>query len=220
MHPLNKMQPVPDYSPDLLPGMLGLAAVEHLHPAQVALGYREVEYRIQQFQAMTPDELDAYLLEHFLPIVIAPDRLPYVVDHHHRARAIQMTGLRKTVYVKVWENCKDWTKAAFWQLMEEKAWVYPYDKDGQRVELEAIPDSLAALQDDPYRSLAWSVLQAGGYTKADVPFQEFLWGNYFRQHLPFENTEAGYQQVVNAALQLCRSPAASHLPGYISGNAL
>jgi hypothetical protein len=211
------MPTLPDYNPNLSSGTLSLAAVDLLHPAQVALGYREVDYRIQQFQAMTPDELDAYLLEHFLPIVIAPDRLPYVVDHHHRARAIQMTGLRETVYVKVWENCKDWSRAEFWQLMQEKAWVYPYDKEGQRVDLEAIPASLDQLQDDPYRSLAWGVLQAGGYARSDVPFQEFLWGNYFRQHLSFENTEAGFQQAVNAALQLCRLPAASHLPGYISG---
>jgi hypothetical protein len=214
------MQNIPNYEPNLSPGTLSLAAVDWLHPAQVALGYREVEYRIQQFQAMTSDELDAYLLEHFLPVVIAPDRLPYVVDHHHRARAIQMTGLRKTVYVKVWENCKDWSRAEFWQLMQEKAWVYPYDKDGQRVDLEAIPSSLDQLQDDPYRSLAWGVLQAGGYARSDVPFQEFLWGNYFRQHLSFENTEAGFQRAVNEALQLCRSSAASHLPGYVHDDAV
>lgn len=143
------MPTLPDYNPNLSSGTLSLAAVDLLHPAQVALGYREVDYRIQQFQAMTPDELDAYLLEHFLPIVIAPDRLPYVVDHHHRARAIQMTGLRETVYVKIWENCKDWSRAEFWQLMQEKAWVYPYDKEGQPIDLEAIPASLDQLQDDP-----------------------------------------------------------------------
>ncbi len=121
---------IPSYSPALLTGTLSLAAIHQLHPAQAALGYREVAYRIQQFQAMTPDQLDAYLLEHFLPVVIAPDRLPYVVDHHHRARAIQMTELRETVYVKVLENCQDWTTAEFWQLMQQQAWVYLYDKDG------------------------------------------------------------------------------------------
>jgi hypothetical protein len=209
------MKPLPDYNPDLSPGTLSLAPVELLHPAQVALGYREVQYRIQQFQSMTPDELDSYLLEHFLPVAIAPDCLPYVVDHHHRARAIQITGLRETVYIKVWENCKDWTEAAFWQLLREKAWVYLYDKDGQPVEPSAIPRGLAQLEDDPYRSLGWAVLQAGGYAKSDVPFQEFLWGNYFRQFLSFEDTEAGFQRAVNEALQLCRSPEAYHLPGYI-----
>ena len=48
---------------------LSLAAVGRLHPAQVALGYREVEYRAQRFKAMTATELDAYLQENFLPIV-------------------------------------------------------------------------------------------------------------------------------------------------------
>jgi hypothetical protein len=115
------METIPSYNSDLPPGTLSVIAVSLLHPAQLSLGYREVDYRIQQFKAMTGEELDAYLVEHFLPITIAPNRLPYIVDHHHRARAIQMTGLRETVYVKVLENCKDWTEAEFWQLMKEKA---------------------------------------------------------------------------------------------------
>ncbi len=210
-----KISPVPDFNPDLPAGQLSLAAVSNLHPAQMALGYREVAYRVQQFNAMTPAELDAYLQEHFLPIVIGPDRLPYMVDHHHRARAIQLTGLRETVYVKGLENCQDWTEAEFWQLMKQQAWVYLYDKNGEPVEPNAIPSGLAQLQDDQYRSLAWGILQAGGYAKSDVPFQEFLWGNYLRRILPFEDTEAGFNQAVMAALPLCRSPEASHLPGYI-----
>jgi hypothetical protein len=74
---------------------------------------------------------------------------------------------------------------------------------------------LADLQDDKYRSLAWAVLEAGGYQKSDVPFQEFMWGNYFRQHLIFENSEEGFRQAVIEALPLCQSPQASQLPGYI-----
>jgi hypothetical protein len=206
---------VSDFNPDLPVGQLSLAAVARLHPAQMALGDREVAYRVQQFNAMTPADLDAYLQEHFLPIVVAPDCLPYVVDHHHRARAIQITKLRETVYVKVLENCQGWTEAEFWQLMKQKAWVYLYDKDGEPVEPKAIPDGLAQLENDQYRSLAWGVLQAEGYTKSDVPFQEFLWGNYLRRILPFEDTEAGFNQAVIEALPLCRSPNASHLPGYI-----
>jgi hypothetical protein len=206
---------IPNYSSDLPVNTLSLASVDLLHPAQLALGYREVDYRVQRFKAMSADELDAYLQENFLPVVIAPDRLPYVVDHHHRARAIQMTGLRQTVYVKVWENCKDWTEAEFWQLMCDKAWVYLYDKDGQPAEPSAIPANLAGLQDDQYRSLAWGVLEAGGYAKSSVPFQEFLWGNYFRQRLSFDNTDEGFQQAVTEALPLCHSPEAGYLPGYI-----
>ncbi len=207
-----------NYNSDLPPATLLLVAVSVLHPAQLALGYREVAYRIQQFKAMTPDELDAYLLEYFLPVVIAPDRLPYVVDHHHRARAIQITRLRETVYVKVLENCKDWTEAEFWHLMQEQAWVYLYDKDGQPIEPSVIPANLAELQDDKYRSLAWAVLRAGGYEKSDVPFQEFIWGNYFRRFLSFEDTEEAFQHAVNEALLLCRSPEARRLPGYILDN--
>lgn len=70
-------------------------------------------------------------------------------------------------------------------MMKENAWVYLYDKDGNTVEPDTIPSNLADLQDDKYQSLAWAVLEAGGYQKSDVPFQEFSWGNYFRQHLTF-----------------------------------
>jgi hypothetical protein len=208
------MATIPSYNSDLPVGTLSVIDVSLLHPAQLSLGYREVNYRIQQFKAMTSEELDAYLLEHFLPVAIAPNRLPYVVDHHHRARAIQLTGLKETVYIKVIENCKDCTEAEFWQMMRENAWVYLYDKDGNPVEPAAIPSNLAQLQDDKYRSLAWAVLQAGGYEESDVPFQEFMWGNYFREYISFEDTEEEFKKAVDKALLLCRKPQASKLPGY------
>lgn len=210
------MATIPSYNSDLPAGTLSTIQVSLLHPAQPALGYREVNYRVQQFKAMTSEELDAYLREHFLPVAIAPNRLPYVVDHHHRARAIQLTGLRETVYVKVLENCKDWTEAEFWQMMQKNAWVYLYDKDGNSVEPDQIPANLAQLEDDKYRSLAWAVLQAGGYEESDVPFQEFMWGNYFREYISFEDTEEEFKKAIDAALILCRKPQASKLPGYIN----
>lgn len=205
---------IPNYTSDLAEGTLCLAAVSILHPAQASLGYREVDYRIQQFKAMIPQQLDAYLRENFLPVAIAPNRLPYVVDHHHRARAIEITGLRQTVYVKVLTNCSDRTQEQFWQVMKDRAWVYLYDQEGNPIQPENIPSHLADLADDKYRSLAWAVRMEGGYQKSSVPFQEFLWGNYFRQCFTFENTEQGFRQAVTEALTLCRLPQASHLPGY------
>jgi len=205
---------IPSYNSDLPVGTLSAIDVSLLHPAQLALGYREVNYRVQQFKAMTSEELDAYLLEHFLPVAIAPDGLPYVVDHHHRARAIQITELRETVYVKILENYKDSTEA-FWQMMQENAWVYLYDKDGNPVKPDAIPSNLAQLQDDKYRSLAWAVLEAGGYQESNVPFQEFMWGNYFREYISFKDTEEEFKKAVDEALVLCQKPQASKLPGYI-----
>ncbi|WP_210404644.1 ParB-like protein [Chroococcidiopsis sp. TS-821] len=211
------MATIPTYTSELPVGTLSEIEVSLLHPAQPALGYREVNYRVQQFKAMSSKELDTYLREHFLPVAIAPDGVPYVVDHHHRARAIQLTGLRETVYIKVLENCKDSTEAEFWQMMQENAWVYLYDKDGNPIEPDEIPANLALLQDDKYRSLAWAVLEAGGYQESNVPFQEFMWGNYFRQHISFEDTDEEFTKAVNEALILCRKPQASQLPGYIAG---
>ncbi|WP_052128856.1 ParB-like protein [Neosynechococcus sphagnicola] len=210
------MVPLPGFSADAPTGVLAVIPVAQLHPAQPSLGYREVNYRMQQFTAMTPATLDEYLREHYIPIAIAPNGTPFVVDHHHRAIAIQRTGLRETVYVKVLENCRNHTEAEFWHLMIEHQWVYRYDKNGNGpIDPRSIPHRLADLPDDVYRGLAWAVLRAGGYQKSDIPFQEFMWGNYLRQHLTFENTDVGFHQAVQGALPLCQLPAASSLPGFV-----
>jgi hypothetical protein len=75
--------------------------------------------------------------------------------------------------------------------------------------------NVRGLADDPYRSLAWAVREAGGFTKVDVPFFEFKWADFFRKRIVIERTENGPKKAFEEAMKLARSSEASHLPGFV-----
>src|SRR5947209_8277678 len=68
----------------------------------------------------------------------------------------------------------------FWQQMDARRWVHPIDEYGRRRGFEHIPACLRDLVDDPYRSLAGYVRDAGGYQKSDSAFAEFAWADFYR----------------------------------------
>jgi hypothetical protein len=78
----------------------------------------------------------------------------------------------------------------------------------------SIPDHLEKLIDDPYRSLAGYVRNAGGYDKTPTAFAEFVWADFFRRHIPVEDLHANFQAAVQAAIPLAKSKFAKTLPGY------
>ena len=98
--------------------------------------------------------------------------------------------------------------------MEELQWVYPYDRNGKRHDPKDLPADVRALQDDPYRSVAWQVRERGGYLKTAEPFEEFLWASFFRRHMTVEPVHH-FQKAVEEALTLAKSPLAAGLPGYL-----
>ncbi len=74
------------------------------------------------------------------------------------------------------------------------------------------------MADDPYRSVAASVEERGGFAKAEAPFFEFLWANHFRNHVPVALVKRKYEEAVEAALKLARSTKSSFLPGWAGKN--
>ena len=84
--------------------------------------------------------------------------------------------------------------SAFWIYLDHLSWVHPYDQHGRRRSFKDMPSSMRSLRNDPYRSLAGEVRDAGGFAKSDQPFLEFLWTNFFRTNVPAELLEAEHQQ--------------------------
>jgi hypothetical protein len=70
------------------------------------------------------------------------------------------------------------------------------------------------LLDDPYRSLAGYVRDAGAYEKTPTAFAEFLWADFFRPRILVGNTRPEFHQSVDSAVKLATSSEAAHLPGY------
>ena len=78
--------------------------------------------------------------KHMIPVVLGPDERYYVVDHHHLARALHDEGV-KDVLVTVIADLTMVDRDAFWGVMDNKRWVYPYDARGERRHFRDIPKS-------------------------------------------------------------------------------
>ncbi len=69
-------------------------------------------------------------------------------------------------------------KKAFWVVLDNHRWVYPYDAKGERCRYDDLPKNITGLKDDPFRSLAGELRRAGGFAKDTTPFSEFLWADF------------------------------------------
>lgn len=98
--------------------------------------------------------------------------------------------------------------------MIEKRCVHPYDERGILRAISAIPDEVSALVDDPYRSLAAFVRDAGGYLKTPEPFAEFQWADFYRTRIPLWTGELQFRAAVEQGVHLAWSPDARTLPGF------
>ncbi len=98
--------------------------------------------------------------------------------------------------------------------MNKSLWVHPLDANGVRHVYSSIPDRLDELVDDPYRSLAGYVRDAGGYDKAPTAFAEFIWADFFRRNIAIEDLRADFKAAVEAAMPLAQSHLAKGIPGF------
>src|SRR5579863_4232258 len=104
--------------------------------------------------------------------------------------------------------------AQFWPKMNDAKWVHPIDQNGRLCSFMDIPNHLEKLRDDPCRSLAGYVRNAGGYEKTATGFAEFLWADFFRPRVLIGPTRPDFHSSVDKALTLATSAAAANLPGY------
>ena len=186
------------------------AKILALKPTQFAVGMDEVEFRVKEMKRMKPVQLHDYLHAHKIPVVRGPGGL-YLIDKHHLVRACWEMGL---THVPV-NIVGDLSKSKNFQCdMEDANWVYLTDQFGNADHsINELPVNVRGLADNDWRSLAWKVRVEGGFDKVHVPFSEFKWAEFFRKKL----SSKGGSTDVQAALKLCKSPAAKHLPGHKRG---
>ncbi len=114
-----------------------------LRPTQMTVGMREVKEKRKRWREQKSDKKRAELLgKHMIPVVFGPDERYYVVDHHHLARALHDEGV-KDILVTVIGDLRMVERDAFWGVMDNKRWVYPYDSKGERRRFKDIPKSVA-----------------------------------------------------------------------------
>jgi hypothetical protein len=187
--------------------------IHRLRPTQITVGMIEVHDKRARLEALKKHEQRDFLQAHPIPAVWGPDDKLYITDHHHLGRAAEEAGI-DTGFFDVEEDFSKLPIAQFWPRMSAAGWAHPIDQHGKPQSFEAIPDHLSKLIDDPYRSLAGFVRDAGGYEKSPTAFCEFQWADFFRPRIMIGPTRASFEAAVATALKLAASPAAASLPGY------
>lgn len=197
---------------DVTPAVHPVPIVQ-LRPTQITVGMREVELKRRELQAMNSDRAGLFLGRHFVPAVLGPKGRYHIVDHHHLVRALHEEGF-PDILVTVICDLSGLDKDAFLTVMDNRAWLHPFDARGRRKGYGKLPRTVGALVDDPYRSLAGEVRRQGGYAKDTTPFAEFLWADFFRRRIAAADLEEDFERSAREALRLARESAAGYLPGW------
>jgi len=188
-------------------------SLKSLRPTQLTVGFAEVEKKRRSWENLNIEDRQSYLENHCFPGVLGPKEHYYIVDHHHLGLSLIEENI-KTVKLIMLKDLSALNIDEFWVVMDHHQWVHPYDANGKRCDFDALPKKITELVDDPYRSLAGEVRQAGGFPKDQQPFAEFLWADFFRRRIAVKLIANEPGQALEKAMQLTHSAAASHLPGW------
>lgn len=191
--------------------------IHDLRPTQLTVGMIEVQAKKTHLAAMAPADQQAFMQAHPIPAVLGPGGQLYITDHHHLGRAALDAGVT-TGYFMVEADLSQHSQDDFWKAMDQNLWVHPLDEHGVRHYYASIPKHLEKLVDDPYRSLAGYVRDAGGYDKTPTAFAEFVWADFFRRSIPIEDLLADFQAAVHAALPLAKANSPKPCRGTTASN--
>lgn len=188
--------------------------ISTLRPTQITVGTAEVAVKRAEWAKLGKKERHKRLKQQWFPSVLGPKGKYYIVDHHHLGLALLEEGI-DTAYVTVQRDYSWLEPDRFWRVMEFHQLAHPYDEHGNRLTYDDIPKSVTALRNDPYRSLAGFVREAGGYAKDATPFSEFLWADFFRPQIAADLINTALQRAIEQATGLARGDEARYLPGWI-----
>ncbi len=188
-------------------------AIADLRPTQITVGMREVEQKRLHWREQAERKKADFLGNHLIPVVLGPKSRPYIIDHHHLARALLEEKV-DAVAITVTANLSKLSPEAFWVYLDNRAWCHLYDDEGKRRGEQDVPKSVAGLVDDPFRSLAGALRRAGGFAKDTTPFSEFLWADFLRRRIKRKLAEEHPEKALNRALTLAKSGDADFLPGW------
>jgi hypothetical protein len=189
-----------------------------LRPTQMTVGMIEVKEKRKRLRAYWKEHKSKtkqgeFLGRHMIPVVLGPDKRHYVVDHHHLARALHEEGV-KDILVTVIADLTMVDRDAFWGVLDNHRWVYPYDARGERRHFRDIPKTVEGLKDDPFRSLAGELRRVGGFAKDTTPFSEFLWADFLRRKMSRRSVDDNFRKAIEKAVGFAKSKDAVYLPGW------
>ena len=197
----------------LMEPQLHPVALVNLRPSQMTIGFTEVAEKRTQWRERVKSDGPDFLGSHMIPVVIGPKQVPWLIDHHHLARALLDEGVEH-VLVSVVARLNHLDQRTFLTFMDNRNWLHPFNAKGERCGYSDIPKKISKLTDDPYRSLAGTVRKMGGYAKTDTPYSEFLWAEFFRHRIDSALLKGDFKKAAAKALKLVHSTQANYLPGF------
>ena len=212
---------LPPFQP--LPPPSGSAAdllevpLQALQPTQLCVGMAEIRSRQLDFANDDPKQRRRYLKRKPTPLVRSAAGELWMVDRHHRLRALLELDPNAMAFGYVVLDLSVAERHAVLEQLHQRGWLYLYDGRGLGpLHPMALPTSLSGTHDDPYRSLVWKLKREGLVEAAPlIPFHEFRWGAWLRsRNLPHFSSDR-LEPALPAARALVRSQAASHLAGWI-----
>jgi hypothetical protein len=192
--------------------------LQALQPTQLCVGMAEIRSRQLDFAADDAKQRRRYLKRKPTPLVRSASGELWMVDRHHRLRALLELDPDATAFGYVVLQLEVSERHAVLEQLHQRGWLYLYDGRGLGpLHPTALPSSLSGTQDDPYRSLVWKLKREGLVAAAPlIPFHEFRWGAWLRsRNLPPFSSDR-LDPALPAARALVRSQAASHLAGWIA----
>ena len=188
-----------------------------IRPTQMAVGLHVVEMKRRKIERHIDNvrKLRRYLDKRPVPAVLGPGEDYYIIDHHHLSYALWQSEVDEVI-VRVVGDLSDLPKRNFLRAMSALGWLHAYDAEGRKVCPSRLPRTIDQLKPDRYRDLAWTVRQAGGFRKTEIPFSEFTWANYFRTCIGAATLARDFDRAHAQAMRLARTKAAAHLPGFIA----
>ncbi|MCG5236200.1 ParB-like protein [Xanthobacter oligotrophicus] len=200
--------------PDSMQNGLREVAIDGLRPTQLTLGLSEVRRRAKTMASLSRRELRTLLEEKAVPCVLGPRKRLYMIDHHHLCRALLEIGHDTVMVGAPRADWSDLDVPTFWHQMETQGFCWPIDVDGNRRPCIKIPEHISELTDNPWRTLARGV-RGRAYSNEDTPFQEFMWGNYYRSFMTTRLLQSDSVLAEKLAVKLSRLDEAQDLPGYL-----
>ena len=187
--------------------------IAKLRPTQISVGMIEVQDKARHLGQLGHHERRRYLADHPMPAVFGPEGKLHITDHHHLGRALWEAGIESGSFL-VEADLSGLDPREFWVEMDRRHWVHPVDSQGRRHGADLLPKHIKDLVDDPYRSLAGYVRNAGGFEKTPTAFAEFLWADFFRRRVRIGPKREDFDAAVKEALRLAHSDSARRLPGF------
>jgi hypothetical protein len=198
--------------------VLHATPVLELRPTQMTLGMREVVMKQRSWKERDPNDLEKFLGNHMVPVIVGPGQRKYLIDHHHLARALHEVGV-KSVFVTIVTDLHKLDVESFWNMMDYHGWTHPFDARGRRRDYADLPATIEDMQDDPYRSLAGELRNIGGFAKDSTPYSEFVWADFLRLRIKPRAVKSDFPAALRVALDLAKSEEAGYLPGWCAPHA-